>query len=278
MSAYQFVNPAPLFFNIPGTDPLGTGANLYFFIEGTTTPKDTWSDPALDGPHLNSNPIPLDASGRSNVAIWLDGNYTVVLRDGLGDEVWSRVVRSDVIAGLSIPTLIADYILSNDGSNLIWVDPIGALFPDPSGSAGYILGTDGSNIFWTPQQEIPAPAEPNIVVDGTAKTFQAGVSDDTTKYFVQTGLGSAPASGGRNTSASIVFPTTFAALWHVSVTQKHNGVTANAFIPSQSNTAESTSGFSVRFTTDENSTWAGWNITSPVPFSWMAIGTRLVTP
>ena len=278
MSAFQFVNPAPLFFNIPGTAPIGTGGNLHFYDEGTTNPRDTWSDPDLDISHLNPNPVPLDASGRSTVAIWLDGDYTVVLRDSLGDLVWSRPVRSDVIAGLSIPTLVADYIMSNDGSNLAWIDPIGALFPDPAGSAGYILGTDGSNIFWTPQQEIPEPAEPDIVVDDTANTFQAGVSDDTTKYFVQTGAGSAPASGSQNTSVSVVFPTAFTELWHVSVTQKHNGVTANSSVPSQSNTTESATGFTVRFSTNENSANSEWNIINSVPFSWMAVGTRTVAP
>ena len=158
------------------------------------------------------------------------------------------------------------------------MNPINALFPDPSGSAGYILGTDGSNIFWTPQQEIPEPAEPNIVVDGTANTFQAGVSDDTTKYFVQTGTGSAPASGSQNTSVSVVFPTAFTELWHVSVMQKHNGVTANSSVPSQSNTTESATGFTVRFSTNENSANSEWNIINSVPFSWMAVGTRTVAP
>lgn len=143
MSAYQFINPAPVLFTINGVEPVA-GGTLHFFDEGTTTPRNTWSDPALTV--LNSNPVTLDASGRSSTAIWLDGNYTVVLRDSIGDEVWSRVVRSDAAAGTGIPTLVPGYFLSNDGSVLVW-QPV-LQVPDPTGSSGKVLGNDGTTLIW----------------------------------------------------------------------------------------------------------------------------------
>ena len=271
MSAYQFVNPAPLFFNIPGTEILDSGT-LHFYIEDTTTPKNTWSDPALT--ILNSNPVDLDASGRANVGIWLDGNYSVVLKDSLGATVWTRVVRSDVIAGLSIPALVADYILSNDGSNLIWVDPIGALFPDPTGSTGYVLGTDGTSIFWTPQPTIPEPEQPEIVVG--ANSFRGGTSADETKGLFQTGTGSAAASGTKSTSVAVVYATPFAATPIVVVTATGGpfapGNGAGGYYADLSITASSATGFTLTANTNHGEDNSDGNINTAVTFNYMAYG------
>ena len=279
MSAFQFVNPAPLFFNIPGTAPIGTGGNLHFYDEGTTNPRDTWSDPDLDISHLNPNPVPLDASGRSTVAIWLDGDYTVVLRDSLGDLVWSRPVRSDVIAGLSIPTLVADYILSNDGSNLAWVDPIGALFPDPSGSAGYVLGTDGSNIFWTPQTEIPEPATPDIVITSSPKSVRIGVSDDTTKFLMKFGSDTVGPSGTKTVTKSIVFDAAFSATpWFIGISVTSGAATTSGAWPTWAVTSSSTTGFTVTFNIPDDDSRSQWQIGNTINFNWKAEGTLVVTP
>ena len=60
--------------------------------------------------------------------------------------------------------------------------------------------------------------------------------------------------------------------------QVGDGVTAVGTVPQQCNTTQSNSGFSVRFSTDENSDASGWNITSQVYFDWMAIGLIEVGP
>lgn len=280
MSAYQFLNPAPLFFNIPGTDPLSDGGNLYFYDEGTTNPRDTWSDPALDVPHLNPNPVPLDASGRSTVAIWLDGSYSVELRDSNDDLVWSRDVRSDVAPGLSIPALVADFFLSNDGSNLAWVDPIGAIFPDPTGSVDYILSTDGNNIFWIPQPEIPEPEQPEIVVTAASvlTAFQAGTSEDETKFFAQFGTGSAPASNAKTTSLAVVFTTPFATLPYVMVSNTTGYVNGGDTQPTVAAVGVSTTGFTAQFSTQLGEGNPDSNIVVAVNFGYAAFGTREVAP
>ncbi|HET6725891.1 MAG TPA: hypothetical protein VFH85_07795 [Gammaproteobacteria bacterium] len=276
MAAYQFLNPAPVLFTINGIEPVA-GGTLSFFDEGTTNPRDTWNDPDLVSPgHLNANPITLDASGRSPVAIWLDGDYTVVLRDSIGDEVWSRVVRSDVTSSLAIPALAAGF-LTNDLSNLLWQNIL--LIPDPTGSTNYILSTDGANLLWIPQTEPEPPADPDIVV-GTG-TLLAGVSDDTNKFSLVTKSETCSASGGKTASVGVVFDTPFSATpVYIGIQCTGGGQTsAGSFVHAQP-TSPSASGFTASFSTLTGGTSADnqapSNITSTINFTYVAIGNRTV--
>ena len=264
----RFYNPAPVFADLLGLEPLA-GGSLQFYDKGTTTPKGTWSDAELTV--ANQNPVPLDSSGRANTNIWLDGGYTVVLRAADGTSVWTRDVDDGAAGGATIPALQNGQFLTNDGSNLLWSEILQV--PDPTGSSGKVLGTDGSNFIWEAKQVIP---ELDVVL--SSASLMLGTSESTTKWYVQKGSSSAPASGGRTTSASVSFSRTFKEVWYVGVTQRHGGVTAFSAIPQQSNPDQSTAGFSVKFSTDENSTAAGWNITSAVPFDWIAFGTVEETP
>ncbi len=65
------------FFDANGA-PLALG-NLYYYVAGTTTPQDTFSDSA--GTVVNTNPIVLDGSGRVAIDVYLgsDANYKEVL-------------------------------------------------------------------------------------------------------------------------------------------------------------------------------------------------------
>ena len=66
------------FFNANGA-PLALG-NLYYYVAGTATPQDTYSDSA--GTVVNTNPIVLDGSGRLAVDVYLGSagtNYKEVL-------------------------------------------------------------------------------------------------------------------------------------------------------------------------------------------------------
>lgn len=82
----RFVNPQPQYFSDLGL-PLSEG-NLYFYITGTSTPLDTYSDPTLSIP--NDNPVPLDAAGRPENDIFLQGVYKVILRDLDGNLIWEK--------------------------------------------------------------------------------------------------------------------------------------------------------------------------------------------
>jgi hypothetical protein len=68
------------------------------YIPATTTPKDTWNDPAGGSGHLNTNPIVLDAAGRAT--IYGDGAYRFVLRDAAGNLVFDSVTNSVVSAAM----------------------------------------------------------------------------------------------------------------------------------------------------------------------------------
>lgn len=269
--AFRIFSQLTTFFDQQGE--LLAGGELRFFLAGTTTAADVYGNESLTV--NNGVSVQLDSSGRPDVDVWGDDiAYFVELFNAAGVKQGEMDdMQSQGGAGSSLPAMQSGKFLTNNGAVLSWADV--RQVPDPTGQGGKILGNDGENILWqSPPDDPEPPAEPDVDV-GTKK-FTAGKSSDENKYFVQCGESSASASGGRTTNASITFPEAFDVIWHVSVTQKHNGVTANAAVPAQSVTADSESGFSVRFSVEENSTWAGWDITAPVPFSWMAVGTKKV--
>lgn len=61
------------------------GAKLFFFVTGTSTPKDTFSDAA--GTIPNANPVIADASGVF-ADIFIDGSYKVQLKDKNDVQIW----------------------------------------------------------------------------------------------------------------------------------------------------------------------------------------------
>lgn len=63
-----------------------SGAKLYFYASGTSTPKDTYSDVALTT--ANSNPVVADSAGRFG-DIFMSGAYKVILKTSLDVEVWT---------------------------------------------------------------------------------------------------------------------------------------------------------------------------------------------
>ena len=71
---------------------IAPGAKVYFYAPGTTTPKDTFSDPNYATPH--TNPIIADASGRLG-AVYLVGAYKIVANTSADALIWSR----DNVAG-----------------------------------------------------------------------------------------------------------------------------------------------------------------------------------
>lgn len=275
--SYRFGDPNPAYVNLLGTES-AAGGTLQFYDYQTTTPKATYSDRDLTIP--NANPVELDASGRAETEIWLDGEYTVVLRDADNTVIWTRDEVPEVSPTTTLPdptTLPGGTVKSNGtGYELVTVLEL----PDPTDSAGYmpVVNSDGTGYNLQPQPEPPEIPDPEIVVSTSPASFRAGVSDDTTKFFIQTGSGSAPASGTENTQVSVTFAEPFAATpWHISIEQTHDGVTSLGVVPQYTVSARSASGFTVRFSTEENSDFSGWNITSAVPFTYAAFGTKTVT-
>lgn len=66
-------------------NPLAGGL-VYFYEATTTTDKDVFTDSTLNTKHFQ--PVVLDANGRA--AIWMTGNYKVVLRDSAGVLIYDE--------------------------------------------------------------------------------------------------------------------------------------------------------------------------------------------
>lgn len=267
--SYQFTDPAPVFFDSLGLEPIA-GGSVTFYEKGTTSLKNTWSDEELT--ILNPNPVDLDASGRTNTQVWLDGDYSIVVRDQFGQVVVpTRDITSGQGASASIPPLVGDGFLTNDGTNMFW-QTIREV-PDPTGLTNRILSTDGSNLLWIEQPEIPEIPDPEIVV--TPNSFRAGVSDNTTKYFTQTGTATSSATGGRESNNSVTFPTPFAATpTFIDCMPTSQSNAGGPMVPEI--IAMSATGFTVKWTIAAG---AGIDakINNAVPYMWKAEGTVTVT-
>ncbi len=270
--SYQFTNPAPVFFDLPGAEPLA-GGELQFYDKGTTTPRDTWADE--ERTVLNPNPVPLDAAGRAEFPIWLDGEYSVVMRAADGSTVWTRDFTSGQTPGATIPALVADRFLTNDGVSLFWA--ILRMLPDPSGFANQALVTDGANFLFRPFPEAPEVPDPEIVITdaGGVKSVRVGISSNPKKFLIQFGSDTAPQTGGRETNRNVTFINAFDQRWY-----------ADAIPTSQSNaggpmvrelTTSNAAGFNVLWTIAAGD-GANAKINNPVPFLWVAMGTVNVAP
>lgn len=267
--SYQFFNPAPVFFDLLSLEPLA-GGSITFYAKGTTDLQDTWSNDELTV--LNPNPVDLDSSGRCNTQVWLDGEYSIVIRSAAGETVATRDVTSGQSAGASIPALTNGF-LTNDGTSMFWQTL--REVPDPTGMPNRILSTDGTNLLWIEQPEIPEPEKPDIVV--AAKSFRAGNSEDSTKFFLQTGTGSAPASGSNTTQVPVTFDTAFAAVPTVMVSPTVAQGGSSGYLPADSIIAKSATGFTVKFDTNSGQD-SGGRINSPIAFDYVAFGTVTVAP
>lgn len=136
---------------IDGNGQPYAGGSVYFYVPGSSTPKNTWQDPA--GTILNTNPVVLDASGRA--IIYGEGDYRQVLFDSLGNEVWDQVTSSNQSSNATpVPT----------GAILLWSGSVGSI---PS---GFVL-CDGTN---------GTPDLRNSFVVGAGNTYAVGATGGAT--------------------------------------------------------------------------------------------------
>lgn len=259
---FQFNNPAPVLWQLNALAP-AAGGSLQFYAIGTTTPKNTWSDFARTV--LNSNPVPLDSAGRPTVPIWLDGDYSVTLRDSGGVTVDTFDLRDPATGGTTIPALVSGEFLTNNGTTLQW-DAIRQV-PDPTGNANKILGTDGANLLWQNQQSIPQPDIAN-----TSNSITIG--DGTLRYRILTGTDTGPSTGTNQSTKAITFATAFSAppMW---IDVKVNKVPISGVaLVATAITNITTTGFTATFDTADRH-FAGNPdnyINATFPFTWIAIG------
>lgn len=67
-----------------------SGALVYIYDVGTTTPKTVYSDPGLDPGDAASNPITCDSSGRHDVRYIATGSYKYVVKTAAGASIYTR--------------------------------------------------------------------------------------------------------------------------------------------------------------------------------------------
>lgn len=73
------------------------GGSVYFYVPGTTTPKNTYQDAA--GTILNTNPVGLDSGGFA--VIYGSGSYREVVKDASGNTIYDQLT-SDTSSATSI--------------------------------------------------------------------------------------------------------------------------------------------------------------------------------
>lgn len=135
------------------------GAKLYFYISGTATPQNTYSDDALTVP--NTNPVVSDAAGLFSNIYLIDGaDYKVVLTDQDGNQVWtadpveSGVEQAAVSSTIAnIAALRAAAVNSNIVNLLVYVR---GYYSDNDGGEGFFQVTNsspgadnGGTIIWS---------------------------------------------------------------------------------------------------------------------------------
>lgn len=142
------------------------GAKLYFYITGTTTPKDTYADSGLVTP--NANPVVADGNGLFGPIYLAAGDYKVILQDASSNVLWTV----DPLSGLGA----ADTLTTR--GDLLTRDATGyerlAI-----GTAGKVLTSNGVDVLWS------TPVSPRSAVQGL--TYANNGTDATNDIDIATG-------------------------------------------------------------------------------------------
>lgn len=141
-------------------------AKLYFYITGTTTPKDTYADSGLVTP--NANPVVADGNGLFGSIYLAAGDYKVILQDASSNVLWTV----DPLSGLGA----ADTLTTR--GDLLTRDATGyerlAI-----GTAGKVLTSNGVDVLWS------TPVSPRSAVQGL--TYANNGTDATNDIDIATG-------------------------------------------------------------------------------------------
>ena len=258
---FQFSNPSPVLWELTALAPARGGSIQFYAIGTTTTPKATFANFAQT--ITNPNPVPLDSSGRPEVPLWLDGDYSVTVRNADGETIDTFDLRDPATGGTTIPALVSGQYLTNNGTALQWV-PIAQL-PDPTGQSGKVVTTDGSNFLFT-----NLPEAPTLPVDVTANGISIGDGSQTLRMIA--GTDTAPSSGTNRTSKQITFGVTFLTppiFVNVAVNQVP---ISDVALVATAVTNITTTGALATFDVADRHFVVGTYINAQFPFSWVAIG------
>lgn len=284
--SYRLGDPNPAYISLLGTETVA-GGSLRFYAKGTTTPKNTYSTEDLDPLTVNPNPLDLDASGRAENEVWLDGEYTVILYDGpggTGSTVWTRDVVPEVSPTTTLPdpTTLPGGTIQSNGTGYELVDVMD--LPDPTDSAGYmvVVNGDGTGYSLQTQPEPPEIPDPEIVInDASPYSVRIGVSDDTTKFLKQYGSGTVPAAGSRTSSVTITPPVGVDKVFGVFITPRTSSVGAFGIGATHSvggyTLGTPMTSFSVTINSADDGGDSGYTIDNAWNFDWCVEGTVTVS-
>ena len=135
-------------------------AKLYFYITGTTTPKNTYNNPDLLIGNVNANPVVADANGLFGVIYLAAGDYSVVLKDASNNTIWSVDPQTGLGAADTLTT--RGDLLTRDASGYTRL---------AIGTSGYVLTSNGTDAAWvasiTPRGSIQGLTYANNGSDAT---------------------------------------------------------------------------------------------------------------
>lgn len=270
--AFQLLHVAPTYQKNDGT--LNTGGKLKFYVTGTTTPKNVYSD---EGTTVSlGNEITLDDDGRHSETIWLkeDEEYRVVCVDSADVTLWTkdnvRSVDTSVSADLPAAEDGADGdVLLTDGTPGGWYFQALRAIPDPTGHAAEWLTTDGTDWFWDSLPEADEVTEVTVTPGSSGTAILGGV-------MIQWGSDTAPTSANTSTTKAVTFGTAFSGTpYHIGVTPVlSSGVSSNSpsGYPTVRYSSPSTSGFTAGFFVGEENTGGTDSINATIPFTYVAYG------
>jgi len=270
MTAFRILDPFQTYFDLDGN--LAAGGVLHFYEAGTTTDADVYGDEALSV--NNGATIAIGTDGRPVDDIWGDGSLSYRCRVYASDGTLIRD-RDNISlpggTGNALPAMVSGEFLTSDGSN--WLMAAIRQMLDPTGQANKIISSDGANALWIakPTDGTPGTAGTNaaVTVTATSVKWSGGTGD---LAYIQSGSGSAAASGGHTAGASVTFPVAFKGTPKVFVMPTSSTFASAGYLAAVAVTGQTTTGFNVSFDTN-SSDGSNGNIVSALPFDWIAYGT-----
>lgn len=113
----------PRFTALSSTGAVGAGYKLNFYVTGTTTPQDTYSDEGRTS--ANTNPVVADSAGRFGDIFLQPADYSVVFTDADDVTIWTadpvQGTANNKLDGTTAPG-VADDIDQGFDVGSIWID------------------------------------------------------------------------------------------------------------------------------------------------------------
>jgi hypothetical protein len=251
-SIASIVPPAYLQLVDSNGQPLA-GANVSYFIPGTTTLSTVYSDSG--GTIPAANPVVLDSSGRA--LVYGTGDYQMQVLDELGDLVYSAVTKTPLPAS-SVSAFMLPVLGSGSAATFLNLSGVATYVSNAINNIQLLAGPAGAT---GAASTVPGPQGPQGPAGAAASSSYLNGNPaywhDTGSGFTMQGGTSVTNSGGAQT---VNFARVFLNTWSVVATTYGNPV--NMTIRVQSMT---TTGFTVYSEdTSQNS--------RSTSFTWLALG------